>query len=176
MRRSYPLLLAILAAVLFFSLVMLPAVDRHKEILDEIEVKSSTLARYRSFLEKAPEMEEEIKNADAELKKIGMMLIDAKSDAIGFSKLNSYAQGMMQRSGVEVISLKPLGEKRSKQYAAVPIEINATANVKQVRDFLQYLSTGEYLIRIDSLDVTVINTSMPDKLRMKVEISGYRPL
>lgn len=173
-KRSYLILLSVLAGVLFYSLVMLPAADRHGEVIDEYGMKLSTLAKYKAFLDSAPAVEEDIEGAEKELEKFKPLLIGAQNDTIGFSKLNSYVQSLLSRSGVEVVSLKPLNVKKHKYYAGLPLQVNVTATVRQLRDLLQLFSSGMYLVSIDALEVTVINTSMPDKVRVKIELSGYR--
>lgn len=176
MKRSYFLLLGVLGCVLFYTLVMLPAADRHTEVVEEYGMKMATLAKYQAFIAGAPALEEDIQAAEAGLEKYRLLLIDAQNDTIGFSKMNSYIQSLVTRSKVEVVSLKPLNAKKHKYYNGLPIQVNVTATVKQLREFLEFLSSGMYLVSIDALEASVINTSMPDKVRVKIELSGYRPL
>jgi Tfp pilus assembly protein PilO len=174
MKRSLLILLIILAVVLVYSVVVIPVSDRHRDIVDELQLKSETLGKYREFLETATETKEALKNVEEKLQGFNTKLIDADSDAIGYSRLNSNVQNLIRQSGMEVISIKSLNVIKYKFYVGLPIQINATADVKQVKEFLQKISTGKYLISIDSLNIRVVNIRKPDKLRIKTQISGYR--
>jgi Tfp pilus assembly protein PilO len=173
-KRSLLILLIILAVVLVYTVIVIPVIDRHRDIVDELQLKSETLGKYRLFLETATETKEALKNVEEELKSFNSLLIDADSDAIGFSRLNSHVQNLIRKSGMEVISIKSLNVVKYKLYVGLPIQINATADVRQVKEFLQSMSSGKYLISIDLLNIRVVNIRKPDKLRVKIQISGYR--
>lgn len=176
MRKSLLFLLALLAFVLAYSLVILPLGDWHKEIMEEVQVKSKTLGKYKAFLDTAADTEEEIERIEKELKKFNAMLIDVKNDALGFARLNSYVQDEVRKSGLQVISIKPLNVLKYKLYVGMPLQINATADIKQMLGFLRRLSSAKYLITLDNMDVRVMNIRKPDKLRIKIQVSGYRAI
>ncbi|GBE31859.1 general secretion pathway protein M [bacterium BMS3Bbin05] len=176
MRKPLIALLFILAAILLYSVVFTPLNEWHDGVVERLKVKSETLGRYRSFLSSASETEEKIKTVNAELKKNDISLIDSANDAIAVAKLNSYLQDVLERSGMEVISIKPYNVVKYKLFAGFPIQITATADIKQVRDFLQEISEGKYLVSVDTINIRVINFRKPDKLRVRVLVSGYRKI
>lgn len=176
MKRSYVFLLGIVAVILFYSLVMGPASDRQTEIREEIVMKESTLGKYKGFLARDPETEKELKAAEEEFRTSASMLIEAENDAIGFSKLSSYIQAMVAKSEVEVVSMKQLGEKQHRDFVALPLQVNATANIKELSELLRAVGAGQYLVSIDAIEVNVINTNLPEKLRVRIDLSGYRTL
>ena len=176
MRRSLVALLAVLGAVLVYTLVILPLADKQREIREELQIKAETLGKYRVFLDSAGEMAEESERVEGELGRFGGRLIDVENDAMGFARLNSHIQAIIRKSGMEVISIKPLNVVKYKLYVGMPVQINATADIKQVKDFMLGLSAGKYLIAVDNVDIRVMNVRKPDKLRMKIEVSGYRKI
>lgn len=176
MKRSYIFLLGVVVVILFYSLVMAPASDRHAEIREEILMKESTLAKYEGFLARDPDTGEELKAAQGNFGAYAVTLIEAENDAIGFSKLSSYIQTLVAKAEVEVVSMKQLSERQQRYVVALPVQVNATANIKQLSELLRGIGAGPYLVSIDALEVNVINTNLPEKLRIRVDLSGYRTL
>lgn len=176
MKRSYLYLLGVVGVILFYALVMGPAADRQAEMREEILMKKSTLAKYEGFLAKDAETADQLKKAETEFGSYAATLIGAENDAIGFSKLSSYIQSLVAKSEVEVVSMKQLSEKQHKYFVALPLQVNATANIKRLSDFLRAIGTGPYLVSIDAIEVSVVNTNLPDRLRIRVDLSGYRAL
>jgi len=176
MKGSYKILLSLLAVVLFYSLVILPVSDRRAIMIEEYQAKTASLQKYRSFIEKGPEIEDEAKNLDSSLARYKDVFIDADTEALGFSKFNSYMQTFISSSGIEVVSIKPLSERKYKKHAGLPLQINATATVSQLSDFLKAIATGKHMVRVNTLDVNVVNVNKPDKVRVRIEVAGYREI
>lgn len=176
MKKSYKVLLSILGVILFYSLVVIPVSDKREIVLEEYQSKADSLEKYRSFVESGPEIEEELKKSDEAFRKYEPLLISADSEALGFSKFNSYIQKTISRSGVEVVSIKPLSERKYKFYAGLPIQINATATIDQLSAFLNGFASGQLMVRVNTLDVNVMNVNKPDKVRLSIEVVGYRPI
>jgi len=176
MKRSYKILLSVLGVVLFYSLVILPVSDKRALVLEEYQSKSESLEKYRSFIQSGPEIEEELKKVDDTYSAYSPLLIDADNEALGFSKFNSYIQTIISKSGVEVVSIKPLSERKYKLYAGMPIQINATATIDQLSNFLNGFASGPHMVRVNTLDVNVLNVNRPDKVRLSIEVVGYRTI
>lgn len=170
------ILLSVFVVILVYAVIVAPVTDRHTIIVEEVEMKSKTLGKYKLLLNTAAETRDGLKGVAGELDTYEGLLIDVENDAMGFARLNSYMQELINKSGVEVISIKPLNVVKYDLHVGLPIQVNATADTRQVITFLQSLSSGKYLVSIDNVNIRVVNTRKPDKLRIKIQISGYREI
>ncbi|UCG78064.1 MAG: type 4a pilus biogenesis protein PilO [Nitrospirota bacterium] len=176
MRRPILILLILLGLSVIYSFVIEPVNEWNSQNLEELYVKTRTLSKLEQVLEASVDTEQQVTDAVSELDNLSSLLIDVENDALGFARLNSYIQDLMQSTGMEIVSLKPLNVVKYKLYAGLPLQINATADVKQINDFLQKLSSGKYLISVDTINIRVMNVRKPDKVRVKIEVSGYREI
>lgn len=176
MRRSLMILLGLLFIILVYAVIFVPVTDKHRAIVEELELKSRTLGKYKVFLDTAQETEADVQEVARELNIYNALLIDAENDAKGFARLNSYIQELINQTGMEVISIKPLNVVKYELYVGLPLQVNASADTRQIVRFLRGLDSGKYLVSIDNVNVRVINIKKPDKLRIKIELSGYREI
>lgn len=172
MKKSIVVMVFAVAMLAAYVFLVAPLDEKRSALRESLQSKYATLRKYEMFLKDAGKTGVEF---DAQMKEIEVMEADVlkdKDESLAFAKLQGYIQDFANKSGVRIISIKPLSVIKFKHYAALPIQIESNGGINQLGEFMKQIDESKELIRIDRLNINVMNIQTPVELRIKIQISG----
>lgn len=172
MKKSITLAAITVAIIAIYVFFIIPLSEKRKEVKESLKAKYTTLQRYETFLKSAGKTDTELDTLVKEIEGMETNALWDTSESLVFAKLQGYVQDFAQKSGIKIISIKPLSVVRYKHYAALPIQLEAAGGINQLGEFMKQIETSKHLIRIDRLNINVMNIQMPGELRLRMQVSG----
>jgi len=137
----------ILAAALYYSLLHVPLSDQIAKLADSVEIaKNEKLAKSQKAAS-LPRLRQDLARLDLELKKAVAQLPDRKEVADLLSSITARAQS----AGLDVLVFRPRAETLREHYAEVPVDITVKGNYHEMIDFFDHVGRLDRLINIDNI-------------------------
>ncbi|MEK7333127.1 MAG: type 4a pilus biogenesis protein PilO [Nitrospirota bacterium] len=163
------IIMAIIAAHVFF---IAPLAGKRTEMKELLQVKYASLRKYETFLKSTGSAETELDAAVKEVEALEANAFQDKNESLAFAKMQGYVQDMAEKSGIKILSIKPLSVVKYKHYADLPIQLEASGGIIQLGEFLKQTDASKQLIRIDRLSIGVMNIQTPGELKIRIQVSG----
>jgi Tfp pilus assembly protein PilO len=92
--------------------------------------------------------------------------------------INKMIDGFVRMSGVNMLTRSPLLPVKGEIVEEVPIEIKARGKTEQIAQFIYLLTTGEKILRIKNINMTLDDNLDPNAPNVRLEgtIVGFRLL
>ena len=92
--------------------------------------------------------------------------------------INKIIDGFVRMSGVNMLTRSPLLPVKGEIVEEVPIEIKARGKTEQIAQFIYLLTTGEKILRIKNINMTLDDNLDPNAPNVRLEgtIVGFRLL
>ena len=92
--------------------------------------------------------------------------------------INKMIDGFVRMSGVNMLNRSPLLPVKGEIVEEVPIEIKARGKTEQIAQFIYLLTTGEKILRIKNINMTLDDNLDPNAPNVRLEgtIVGFRLL
>jgi Tfp pilus assembly protein PilO len=149
---------------------------RSEMLRDSIRVQFDIFQKYEDLIKNAGITEEKIKSAVDDMKKIEDEMIQEKSELLASAKLQGKISGITKKTGLRVMTIRPLSPVKHKNYISIPIYFEGNGNIKQFGDFLKYIEASSLRIKIDKLDLNITNLQKPKDLKFKIQVSGLNKI
>lgn len=165
---------AIVAGIYFLVVFVIePLYDYGQELSQKRE---DLRFRYEKSL-KAVSQKAAVDSEHEQLKAIGAKhisrLINAKNANVAGAKLQQTLDGFLQKARLDTRSKKILKTEERDGFFAVPVELNATGTLSELRDFLERVMSDEMLLQVTKLDVRPENQRDPRKVIIEVVVVGF---
>lgn len=162
-------IITLIAAHVFF---IVPLAEKRAEIKESLQAKYASLWKYEAFLKTTGKAETEFDTAAKEVEGLEANVFQGKNEALAFAKLQGYVQDIAEKSGIKILSIKPLSMVKYKHYADLPVQLESTGGIIQLGEFMKQIDASRQLIRIDRLAVSVMNIQTPWELKIRIQVSG----
>ncbi len=172
MRRTIPIVAIIMAIIAAYIFLIMPLSEKRSVMRESLEAKYATLNKYEIFLKSAGMTETEIDTAEKAIEGMEANILQDTNESLAFARLQGHIQDFAEKSGIKIISIKPLSVVKYKHYAGLPIQIEGNGGISQLSEFMRQIDASKQLIRIDRLNVNVLNIQMPGDLRIRMQVSG----
>lgn len=163
------IIMAIIAVHVFF---IMPLAGKRTEMKELLQVKYASLQKYETFLKSTGKAETELDAAVKEVEGLEANVFQDKNESLAFAKMQGYVQDMAEKSGIKILSIKPLSVVKYKHYADLPVQLECSGGISQLGEFMKQIDTSKQLIRLDRLSIGVMNIQMPGELKIRVQVSG----
>jgi Tfp pilus assembly protein PilO len=157
-----------------YVLFVMPLPEKKTEMHEELGLKYTTLMKYEKYIKARSLTESELASAKKDLDALQAGIINQTDDSLAFAGLQNKVQDMAEKSGLRILSLRPLVPEKHESYFGLPMTIECFAGVKQFSDFLKLLDGEDEFIKVDKLNVTVQDSRTEDKLRIRMQVSGLK--
>ncbi|MCK8825288.1 type 4a pilus biogenesis protein PilO [Fuchsiella alkaliacetigena] len=127
--------------------------------LQELEFSSFKLRRIKLLREEI-ELLEELRRAGVEFLEVGQrnrMVVDLDESALA--------------ADLELLSITPASSREEDQYLQYPVNLVLKGEYSGFLDFIKQLAEFDYLVQINSLDISSPNLST--ELNLELEVAGY---
>ncbi|MBI5638900.1 MAG: type 4a pilus biogenesis protein PilO [Nitrospirae bacterium] len=172
MRKNRYALIGVILVAAIFAFEYYFLTPRSGLMREELEGKYFALTRDELSVKGAGGTEEEMKAVVEDMKKIEKRLIHEKSAFIASARLQGELSEMTEKSGLRVMTIRPLAEVKTGNYSSIPVYFEGNGTIKQVSDFLRHVESGRFLIKIDKLNINITNLQNPRDLKFKMQVSG----
>ncbi len=171
-KKNVYILVILFFAVSLFVFEYYYLTPKTEQMKETIESEYTLLQKYEYFAKNAGKTDDEIKTAAKDIKEIEKKLIQEKSEFLASVKLQNEITGMTGKAGLTVMTIRPLGPVKSKDYSSIPIYFEGNGNIKQFADFMKYVESGDLLLKVDKLNLNITNMQNPKELKFKIQVSG----
>jgi len=156
-----------------YVLVLVPLEEKRAGAREKLEADYGRLLKYRGYASGARISREELLRAREELERLEKGVIRQAQEPVAFAELQLRLQETAQKTGLAVLTLRPIKAEKQAGYGRLPIAIEAEGGIKQVSDFLKALDSGASYIKIETLEINNRDLRGEQKqLRVKMRISG----
>jgi hypothetical protein len=149
------LVLIILGVYLTVTLAVLPQVQKHRTAGIELEEKGKFLADYLDILEEEKVLSKKIASMDKVTRRYDRYFLESTKSALAAAELQNRIKEAAGRYGVVITSEKIATSVKSGGYSIVPVQITATGDVGDLKDFLYDIETGLPLMDTSQMTVRV---------------------
>lgn len=172
MRRPVAIIAIVMAIIAAYVFFIMPLSEKRSELRESLEAKYVTLQKYETFLKTAGKAETALDTMVKEIDDMEANALQDTNDSLAFVKLQGYVRDFAEKSGIKIISIKPLSVVKYKHYAALPIQLEASGGINQLGEFMKQIDASKLFIRIDRLNINLMNIQMPGELKIKLQVSG----
>ncbi len=154
------------------SLLMVQPWMSSADIEEELFSRYRLLVKYRSLAE---ESESFGGNADAlrkELESYEKRLLEGSNPSLGFAELQRVVSGHVKRSGLTLLTVKPMAFLERDEYAEIPLQVDLQGDMKSFRDLVRKMEAEDLALRISKLSISVADVRKPYKLNIKIAVHG----
>jgi Tfp pilus assembly protein PilO len=172
MRKSIAVIAVVGAIIASYVFFIMPLSDRRAEIKDSLEAKYVTIHKYETYLKAAEKTGDELDAAVKEINNIESYILQDTDESLAFVRLQGYIKDFADKSGIKILSIKPLSVVKYKHYANLPVQLEASGVISQLSEFMRHIDKSKRLLRIDKLNINVTNIQMPSEFKIKMQVSG----
>lgn len=170
-RNKYIIIaLAFLIGLYFFEYNFL--LPKSEAMRESIKTSHYTLQKYRDIINETGTTEEEMQTAILEIDSIEKKLIDAKNELFASAALQSEISDLARKANLRIETVRPLAFITIDKYSAIPIYFEGNGDIKQIGDFLRYVESSSFMIKIDKIHLNITNIQNPLMLKFKMQVSG----
>lgn len=162
--------LALVVSVFIFEYYFLA--PKSEMLRESIETRYNTLKKDEQFIIGAGATEDGMNSAINDMKNIEKRMIGEKTDFLASARLQGDVSAMAKKSGLNVLTIRPLSSVKAGNYSNMPIYFEGNGNIKQISEFLKNMESGRLLIKVDKLNLNITNVQNPKDLKFKIQISG----
>ncbi|MBI4684022.1 MAG: type 4a pilus biogenesis protein PilO [Nitrospirae bacterium] len=163
------IVLTLIAAYMFF---VIPLSDKRLGLKESLEAKYATLQKYEVFVKATGKTDTEFDAIIKEVEQMEANTLKAENESLASAKLHGFVQDFAEKTGIRIISIRPLSVVKYKHYSHLPIQIEASGEINQLSEFIKQIDTSKQLVRIDKLNINVVSMQNPGELRIRMQISG----
>jgi len=160
-------------AYLLFTFVISPVYSYSRLLSDKKEQLMLRLERSVRTLSQKVALNRQLND----LKRVGAnleaRLIHARNANVAGAKLQQTLDSFLQRCKLTTRSKKILKTEQRGGFLAVPVELNATGSLSQLKDFLAKVMDDKMLLQVTKLEIRPENQRDPHKIYIDMVIVGY---
>lgn len=172
MKKNRYILIVFSLVVAIFAFEYYFLEPKSEMLRESIKSQYDTLQKYEHFIKGVGTTEDEIKSAINDMKDTEKRLIQEKSEFLASAKLQSEISGLTDKAGLKVLIIRPLSSIKVNNYSNIPIYFEGNGDIKQIGDFLKYIESSSFMIKIDKLSLNITNVQNPKDLKFKIQVSG----
>lgn len=161
---------ALLAAVYVFNVA--PLEEKRAGLRENIAAMYGELLRYESYIKGDRVTPGELEAAKGELGDMEAGVIERSDESLAFAEFQIKVQEIAERTGISILSVRPLSSVEHASYKGLPLFIEGRAGIRQLGAFLKAIDTKDSYIKLESLNVLVPGRKAGRKLRIKMQLSG----
>ena len=143
----------VIIAVLGALLSWRAAHSYHIAALEEMASKSEQYSSLRSMNNRSDELKALDGSYAERLRALEAGLIDADRPATGAAMLQEAFSALASKSGVEIVSQRPLAAIPTDYYVKVPVEFRFRADLAEIRELLYEMRTSAALMGVSYMRV-----------------------
>jgi len=149
------LVVIILGTYLIISMVVLPQMSEYQAAGAELDEKGEFLAGYLDVLEEEKVLNKKISSMDKASRRYDRYFLESTKSALAAAELQNRIKEAAANYGVVITSEKIATSVKSGSYSIVPVQITATGDVGDLKDFLYDIETGVPLMDTSQMTVRV---------------------
>ena len=172
MNRNIIIISAVAAIIGAYVLFVSPLQDKRVPLREKLGVNYTTLLKYQKFMNASKGAGERLDAAQTRLRQLEQYISKKTNTSIGFAELQDRAQGIAEKAGLSIKSVKPMPTVQQEHYTSLPLYMDFTGDIVQLSAFLRAIDKGRVFISLDRLS---IKTGNKGQLRIKMQVSGLMP-
>ena len=168
-------LVAIAAALVVYTFVVVPLVEAKKKADEEILLNQRLLQKYAEVLQNRKTVEEALDRTLKQGEEIQKRLLGGETPQLGAANLQDMVKRLAEKNSLAIRSFRSLDAKEvgSFRRISVQIEFNPLNSMQSLTQFLYELEHQEKELMIGEMDLLVYNPRMPNTIQGNMVISGY---
>jgi len=164
---------AIILAVLAWSWVIVPVLDRQRHAAEMMPERQQVLERRRALIARKASLTAELQATDARIQKLSERLLTAAAPAVAASELQKLTKDMAAQATTEIRSERILPPVENGELLVIPVEIAVSGEIRQLVDLLARLESAPKLLTVQDLKIRVVNVAQPKDLLATITVAGY---
>jgi Tfp pilus assembly protein PilO len=174
--RDKRFLLAGAAAVGLFVLIkfiLFPAVDKFSSQKEELAFKEATVAKYTRIIGKQDELQKKLRLLKKDDLKISNSLLKGETPSLSAADIQKTVDRIATSSNIEIQSVKIMESGKQGDLVTVPIQVRFTTDLSRMKNFIYSIETGQKLLTIPNLKISVRNRREPREVIVTAVVCGF---
>jgi hypothetical protein len=176
-KREKKFIAICIVSVIIFCLVkflVLPFIDREKEVSKNVSVKEMTYKKYLTFISRKKEVEKELDVLKDKEKYFEAKLLKGDTPSLAASDLQGILEQVAIQVKVLIRSTKVMDpETLEGGFLSVPIQVKLVSDLTRVRKFIALIEENFKCLTIPELRISVMNKADPKEVSVTMVISGF---
>ena len=164
---------AAVAAVLVWSFVVAPVLERQHHAAEMVPERQQVLERRRELIARKSAIATEMAETDAKIERLSGRFLTAAVPAVAASELQKLTKEMVAQAGTETRSERILPPVENGEILVIPVEIAVSGEIRQLVDLLGRLEASPKLLTVQDLKIRVVNINQPKDLLATIVVQGY---
>lgn len=173
--RKYILIGGILLLLAGAAYRFLPAIESVFAKSDEMQFKEMELEKYRAALRKKTLLQAERVAAERELARVEAGLLTPSTPALAAVDIQNMLNNIAEQKKIVIRSMRVLEPKpvEAEQYLTIPLEVTATASIRQVKELLFRIENAPKLLKVIKLRIRLPNYRRPEEIYTSFTVEGF---
>lgn len=164
----------LLVGYLGYTYAYVPLTETRVQTRDRIEEAHFQLAKARTTLRKATDVEMRVRALERQRTRLTGKLLPGGSEGIAGSELTNLVNNVSSRVGVELENSKIGSSSIQGDLTLIPIEIRLKVTIDQLLDLLFQLENHQKELTLSDVTIRTPNATKPDgKLDLRITVSGF---
>jgi hypothetical protein len=152
---------AIILAVLAWSWVIVPVLDRQRHAAEMMPERQQVLERRRALIARKASLTADLQATDARIQTLSERLLTAAAPAVAASELQKLTKDMAAQATTEIRSERILPPVENGELLVIPVEIAVSGEIRQL------------VLTVQDLKIRVVNVAQPKDLLATITVAGY---
>ncbi len=162
-----------LSIFMLIKFIIFPIAHSIGSMKEEIELKESTLAKYRKIISSQDEIQKELRLLGQKEGVIRTKLFTGMTPSIVAADIQKIIRDIGDKSSIDIKRVRVMDPEDRDTLVAVPVRIQFYSNMKQMVSFIQKIENHNKLFSVSDLTVRVRNRRRPDGVRVTMVLCGY---
>jgi len=174
--RDKRFLLAGAAAVGLFVLIkfiIFPAIDTFSGQREELAFKEATVEKYTRIIGKQDALQKKLRLLKKDGVKISNTLLKGETPSLSAADIQKTIDRVATSSNIEIQSVKIMESGKQGDLVTVPIQVRFTTDLSRMKNFTYSIETGQKLLTIPNLKISVRNRRAPREIIVTVVVCGF---
>lgn len=175
-REKKFIIICIVVLVLFclIKFILLPFVDRGKELSESISAKEMTYKKYLAYLTKKKEVEKELAALKSRESGFQAKLLRGDTPSLAASDLQRTLEQVSTQIKILIQSTKIMEpETLEGGYLAIPIQVKLVSDLTRTRRFVALVEENFKFLTIPELKISVKDKADPKEVMVTMVVNGF---
>lgn len=150
-----------------------PAADKFSGQKESLAFKEATVAKYTRIIGKQDELQKKLKLLKKDDAKISNSLLKGETPSLSAADIQKTIDRIATSSSIEIQSVKVMDSGKQADLVTVPIQVRFTTDLSRMKNFVYSIETGQKLLTIPNLKISVRNRREPREVIVTVVICGF---
>jgi Tfp pilus assembly protein PilO len=153
--------------------IFFPAVDKFSSQKEDLAYKEAAVQKYTRIIGKQDELQKKLRLLKKDDVKISNSLLKGETPSLSAADIQKSIDRIATSSTIEIQSVKVMDSGKQADLVTVPIQVRFTTDLSRMKNFVYSIETGQKLLTIPNLKISVRNRREPREVIVTAVVCGF---